>query len=485
MYLLTKKCHVNHVVAIFIAFMYMLTHPIISSWFGNSEFMGLGAAFLPFIIMAGVDIVQRRRIRILYLALPMAVILQIHLMTSLIAVLALVPFVLVGIVLTHHTIKMLINGTVAVIITALLSGNVLGTIYDIYSSNQLIPTYPVFHMQSMENALMLHSNHIEIPAGEFLLIVILLYAIFQWKHLRILDWTILVDGLGFLWLSSAYFPWDHLWPIWPKISSIIQFPARFLPVALLLLLLLLGRIITNVWERAVIRPWPSINRSVLSLFMIVIFIVTLVPNMSYIKWASSTVWNRNYVVHFNGGISKHRFDGPLLRSAYRSHNLHRGLTIVNKITTDYLPTPHQMTQKGYYSSPIYRDYAKAYINNPIHFKKQVKSHQINLSWRLPGKANLNNLGQIGMTRKRILVPVTDYRHSIVRLNGHRIDPKKSLVGAIQLRLKRGVTNHLSIQYQPGEFFKVMSTLSIVGWLLMLCYGLYKLMKFVKNSLHKA
>ncbi|XIF19432.1 MAG: Hypothetical protein AJITA_00078 [Acetilactobacillus jinshanensis] len=52
-------------------------------WVGDFEFTGLGTAILlPFVIMVGIRILSERQIKVLPLAIVMAICLQIHLITS-------------------------------------------------------------------------------------------------------------------------------------------------------------------------------------------------------------------------------------------------------------------------------------------------------------------------------------------------------------------------------------------------------------------
>lgn len=472
--LLARKARVNYWVSIVLAFLYMLSHPIITGWLGNSEFTGLGAAILPFIILVGIDIVQKRRIKVLSLAVAMAIILQIHLMTSVIVALSLVPFVIAGLIMSNHRIKMLMNGILSTIIGVLLTGNIWGAIYDVYSSNHLIPTFPVFHMQSFNNALTNHYWDLLIPAGKIILIMIIIYVIFQWKKMKALDWTLLVDGLGFLWLSSAYFPWDHLWHIWPKISSIIQFPTRFLPVAIVLMLILLGRVATKIWTLPIKPSRTVMIRMGLGVILLLILAINVRPNLSYVRWASATTWDRPYVVRYSG-ISDYRHNGPKLRRAYQDHNLYDGLTVINKITADYLPTPKPITPKQYYSAPIYHNFARDYIHDSVHFKRRVGNHQLNLSWKLPSQ-RVNKSGRLVKTNRHVIIPAVDYGHSLVYLNGRQIHPHKTLVGAIKLRVKPEREDHLKISYHPSKVFKLASAFTIISWAVILIYAFIILRK---------
>ncbi|XIF19499.1 MAG: hypothetical protein AJITA_00151 [Acetilactobacillus jinshanensis] len=141
MYVLAVKSHIKRWASLVISIIYMTSYPV-SIWPTAQKFTGVGAVFLPLAILCGIKMLKNHQIRVLSLALTMTLLVQTHLMSSLIAIMALIPMFIVGLVTSKDKGLMFMNGFKAAGLTILLSGNVWGNIVEMFTTNHIIPVFP-------------------------------------------------------------------------------------------------------------------------------------------------------------------------------------------------------------------------------------------------------------------------------------------------------------------------------------------------------
>lgn len=455
-----RQLHFDRSIATVLAMFYMISRPLLSTWIGNFGFTGLGAGiFLPLVLIAGIKILQQRRIRILLLAILIAACLQVHLVTSLVAVVMLIPFTFCGFILTKEKARMIKHGIAAAILAFCLSGNVFGALIDVFSTNHLIPTFPKLNLQTTAGGNTINiQNHMINGMGRpytIMLIVIFVLMMIRFKRVRLLDCCLLFEDLFFMWISSTYFPWNRLMKIDPNLSTIIQFPTRFLPVAFLSTLILLGRVIyvpNHNWK------WQK----VVNVALAVSFICSLEP-MFITMNQKSQAWQSPQVINYGARQTRlNRFGRPQIahqiRAAVRSPQLSKGLNVAHKTTLDYLPTLPKLNIYNYYQLGTFPMYAKTFLNQQ-NFRKSTKDHEILMSWQ--------NRGTREMT-----VPLVKYGNTQVILNHHVIHPKTTMIGTMQIRPRNGM-NRIQMKYQPGGVFKFLAALSILSWMFVMIALFYR------------
>lgn len=467
-YICAKKLCLHKTLSTIIALFFMSSYPITVMWFTNWEFIGLGAAILiPMILIVGIDIYHRRQIKIVPLAISMALCLQIHLVTSLIAVLVLIPLVIGGFVQTNAKWKMVRNGLISLMITVCLSGNIFGALYDVFRTNHIIPTFPNFNLQSTggNNSISVH-KYMVTDLGylyTFLVIVILILAMVEFRRVSKLDWYLLFEDLFFLLISSTYFPWNLLLRIYPGLSNVIQFPARFVGVVFILTLLLLGRMLSKI-------PMATNKQPIINAFLVIILIISLKPIFTVMNHESD-IWRANSgVVHYwahhsHYGGYRYKSRGSQIRKAIRSRDLYQGINVVHKMTMDYLPTSHRLNIFNYHNFPTKRKYIKDF-RHQSQYHKYTKSHTLLMHWRS------NN-------EHYVEVPLVKYGNTVVHLNHRIIHPKRSVIGTMKVKPRKG-PNQMSIHYQPGRVFKAMALISLFSWIAIFIYIFHK--RLVKNEL---
>ncbi|MFN1208436.1 cell division protein, partial [Enterococcus lactis] len=87
---------------------------LIMGWVVGMQFTGWGAALLPWLLAAGFDMVDYKSINILKLAIPMSILLQTHMLSSLTGALALVPMFTYGVIHSGEKLKMWRNAILSV-----------------------------------------------------------------------------------------------------------------------------------------------------------------------------------------------------------------------------------------------------------------------------------------------------------------------------------------------------------------------------------
>ena len=446
MYHLDVAMHVRQIDALVLALAYVMGHWFLVAWVGNGEFTGLESALMPFVILAGCRILLDRRVRVVPLAVLMAILLQIHLMTSIIATLALLFFFVGGWLKSTHRWRMLLDGIGAAALAGLLSGNVWSAVWDVMSSNQLLPTFPQFNLQAYGSRL--------VSLGTLTLILLAIVIIDSIIEFRKVNWSsrlILLIGLIFLWLSSTHFPWNFLTRKWQMLASLIQFPQRFLPVFSVIFNLVLGLLVTR-WSRN--KTFHRIPAAGMDLLLLLLVATALRPAFNYTNWLTR-VWYRPVVVRYYNHFHYNLHNANQIRRAFRSPDLKLGVSAIEKGTSDYLPLPHRFVLRDFGDYPFHRAMNRQLIDNHFQPQKRLAHGSLILTWW--------NRDSVGHWQ---VLPLVKYRHTKLWANGRLIHPHLTLIGAVKYHDRPGF-NRLVTRYQPGIIFELMSIAMPLTWLILL------------------
>lgn len=113
-----------------------------------------------------------------------------------------------------------------------------------------------------------------------------------------------------------------------------------------------------------------------------------------------------------------------------------------------MPAPQRINLHKYYHYPINKEYISEFLNQKG-FHKHARNHRLLMNWH--------------SQRSRVMtVPMVKYRNTEVKLNDKRINPQRSLIGVMRIKVRPGM-NKMSVQYQPGRIFKIMSIIAVVSW----------------------
>ncbi|MBW1606213.1 hypothetical protein [Lactobacillus sp. Sy-1] len=469
MYRLAVKNHVKGYIGIIIAMLYMMSDPVMA-WVVGQQFTGWGAAFLPLALLMGTEMVRNKRISIIKLSLAMALLLQVHFMTSLMAALSLVPFFLVALYLSNQRLKLFQQLFLAIGLTVLLTANVWGGMLELSLSNNLLPVAPGIDVSvtaprvAGQSSGVLASSTASAGVGSglntlgvsvpFLLILlaILGYLVFNYKRMPKLTYLITATGVGFLYIASDYFPWHYLAHLLPSVDY-IQFPSRFLVVAIVLMLLAFGMCLSNS-DGLMISPIIKIGFTV--------YVLLAVQATSYQELQNGiAAYQSDQVVLPDRNLTISPLKPAKLRAMFNTDNLELAINAFNKPTPDYLPFFVKIHPDQYWVYHPYHLYKSQILTNlkpnnsdkdkqsdtpPV--KKVVTDKGLEITWTNP----LDHKWWIS-------IPVIKYANTVVLIDGKRVPVDTSSIGKMFIDSKPGI-NHALIFYQSTWWYylSVLATL---------------------------
>lgn len=421
-------------------------------WGLDQNMSGMGAAILPYVIACGVVMVKRhdRPMQPIKLALLMAVLCQIHVLSTLMAFFILIPFWVVGLYYADSRAKMIRNTAIAVGITVLLSANVWGAMLSLYSHNSLaLP-----HASSLAHNT-LKMTWLKDKRRTVSRLLILLFAgqlgllAVKRKHLSKLNWFI--SGLGFivLWTTTSLFPWRLVHRLVPVLSSMLQFPVRLTVLAYPLLLCGLALTFSQP-----IRPVRL--KQLVMIGAVLVTGLLIGTNVRQITRTSEQVQHHRVLRHLGGTLLIKR-SPEQLREALSSQHPGILLQLAEKHSGDYLPVKH--TSKKGTNSPG-NLYEQQILWGHQFYKFTVLSGgRLEVQWR-------------ATTQLQYVIPVVTYYDSSLTLNGKTL--KRSQYGRTHISAPvvwshKGI-NTLILKYQTPIWVSGLLWLAALSWLVFGAYG---------------
>ena len=249
---LTKRAGVKPKISLAIAVFYMTTFSI-QYWTFRQGFSSWGAAVMPWCLIPAIDFIQTKKITPVRLAVAVSVMVQIHMLSAFLLILAYLPFYLYGFVKSTDKKNILWNGIKAVALALVLTANVWVVLANVGRANNLVEPF----INSKLYIMTVNQRSIQWLITPIPLLLMVLYQLyFTFKHWRHFDTLLrLVVGSFFLFLvlSSSIFPWYSINKLNLSLVNLIQFPFRFfIPATVLLLLavaLILERYFDVKWSR--------------------------------------------------------------------------------------------------------------------------------------------------------------------------------------------------------------------------------------------
>lgn len=341
MYVLTRKTGVRRLWATTAGLVYMLSGWV-AAWLTTQEFTAWGAALMPIILLAGVRMLEHpeRPVRVVPLALIMAIVLQTHVLSAVLGTLALVPFVVIGLYRTPRKWRMVLNLLLAVGMTLVLTANVWGAMLEVYTSGHVLAPYAPNNVSTYTVAPSFANYARGTIDGTGLgLVMTLLFGAqiitvcTRWRSTRVLNRTFTVTGAVFLLISSRVVPWNAIVAHWSGLGNFLQFPSRLLVVAATMLVA--GAAMTvgdGTWRLGHTgRLWCR-AAGVMAVGLLGLQTVADVQH-------SAESWNNPQVLQSQSSITMNAPDVATIRETFAGHHLGRALQMVAKATPDYLPVP--------------------------------------------------------------------------------------------------------------------------------------------------
>ncbi|UQS86088.1 hypothetical protein MOO44_00140 (plasmid) [Nicoliella spurrieriana] len=473
MYCLAIRNNVKNYIGIILAVLYMLSDSVMA-WIVGQQFTGWGAAFLPLAILMGTQMVRERKIQVVKLALAMTVLLQIHVMTSLMAALALVPFFIAALYLTTRRLQLFKQLGLAIGLTILLTANVWGGMLELSASNNLLPVAPGIDVSvtapriaGQSQAVLSSTASTGVGSGlntlgissSFLWIVIAITIclLVNFKRIPKLLWLITAVGVTFLWIASDYFPWHQLAHLVPSIDY-IQFPSRFLVVGVVLLLLSFGMCLSQLNHFGLMSLLGG------SCVLITLFLFGQTANQEIQNGVAA--YRSPQVALPDRNLTIAAVKPAKLRAMFNDQDLSRVINAFNKPTPDYLPFFVKINPDQYWVYHPYHLYKSQILTNlepkqqqktMLPVTKRVVNNGLNITWTNP----LNHKWWIG-------VPVIKYANTIVEMNGKPVKVDTSTIGKMFIDSKPGI-NHARVYYQPTWKFKLALLMMVFAWIGLGCY----------------
>ena len=446
MYALNRYLNVKRLIAIVISVLYMFS-PVVLYWVIGHNFTGWGAAFLPLLCISAVRVIQdeSQPVNVVLLSITMSILIQVHLVTSLIGILILVLFYSFGLYKSRDKKKLLIKVVIAAGITLLLTANVWGAILDVYSGNTVVSTFP---NPDLSNSVMHFTttsynwNHYGLIFS-FIFIAQTIYTLIKFRYMALVEKLINGCGIIFLIGSSSLMPWKRVGNHFPILKTMLQFPERLSVISFVLLLLGIGIALSKV----------SYTRLVSCSMLVIASIIFI--NARHLVQAPIAHWQGSDInALYNGERSTN--DIKLLKKSFQNKNkLNAGLLLLPKRTPDYLPATPSIKSAEYSQVDPYNLYKQQVLDNQIIVERKVNKNKQIVKW-------INT----DQEKKNIQLPIIKYNHSQVVVNGKLIkDIKITRIGAMIIPSKVGI-NTLEISYHPNGIIHILMLNTIIAWLLM-------------------
>ncbi len=437
MYALLKQCKVKTSIALSLGLLYATTFSI-QYWTMRQGFSSWGAALLPYCFIPAIHYVFYQRVDQVRLALSMALIFQIHVLSALMLAMMYLPFYLYTFVkaTTSKKKETILKVLIAVILFLLLTVNVWGVLLYLRGANHLLD--PFINREIGKNGIDGTARYwLYTPISLMVLLILqFIYAIVNWKKLarwkRILHFIYFV----FFFLSTGLFPWQYLVENGNTFAELIQFPFRFFVPATILLLAITGLTVTRFVN------WRKSIAVLLFAFAGVGLIQNIMDTTDRVKSAAQD----GELI----SIVKHTYvegDYQTISLTMNDSDLSQFLNLVVKPTPDYVPIYGTIGKQNTYDL-----YYENIVTNQ-RTEKLIKDNYLVLTWQADEGEELN-------------LPIVVYKDSILTLNGKELDKDDynlSTIGTPTVSSQEG-KNKLELRYQEPEwlFVAISAPLIVLG-----------------------
>ena len=441
-YRLSRKIKLSQVVSSIVTALF-LTTGYIAYWPRSNAFNSWGAVLIPFVLIQGINLLNNHKKRFSWISLGivMAIVAQIHLLSTFFSILALIPFFIYGLVLSENKRQMWIDVFKAVGLFIVLTANVWGAFLLLYPTNQMASPIDYSPVLTAVNLSVAGTSTMWTSITEvtlLLFIVQLIYVIFNFKSSK-LNTFVTVEGIVFLYLSSNLFPWQFVKDTLPAVTGYLQFPNRFTVVAYPLLFLGIGLTLNEL-----IKSHGKKLGMIASALAIVVVLFNVRADFNEI--------NNN--ITYNKGITSNAKEMK-----------EKGLApYINKVeinSPDYLPV-----RKKIKSSDITGMLMSMSLQKNNFEQRALSNGRLELTWK-------------DSTSKVTTLPIFIYKQSELSLNSKVIKPKVNEIGMPQVQSRKG-KNTAILSFKTPTWFTALLYISILSWALLIIYGVFRWVKIIKK-----
>lgn len=441
-YRLSRKVKLSQVVSSIVTTLF-LTTGYIAYWPRSNAFNSWGAVLIPFVLIQGINLLNNHKKRFSWISLGivMAIVAQIHLLSTFFSILALIPFFIYGLVLSENKRQMWIDVFKAVGLFIVLTANVWGAFLLLYPTNQMASPIDYSPVLTAVNLSVAGTSTMWTSITEvtlLLFIVQLIYVIFNFKSSK-LNTFVTLEGIVFLYLSSNLFPWQFVKDTLPAVTGYLQFPNRFTVIAYPLLFLGIGLTLNEL-----IKSHGKKLGMIASALAIVVVLFNVRADFNEI--------NNN--ITYNKGITSNAKEMK-----------EKGLApYINKVeinSPDYLPV-----RKKIKSSDITGMLMSMSPQKNNFEQRALSNGRLELTWK-------------DSTSKVTTLPIFIYKQSELSLNSKVIKPKVNEIGMPQVQSRKG-KNTAILSFKTPIWFTILLYISILSWVLLIIYGVFRWVKIVKK-----
>lgn len=434
MYALLKQCKVKTSIALSLGLLYATTFPI-QYWTMRQGFSSWGAALLPFCFIPAIHYIFYQKVEPIRLALSMALIFQVHILSALMLVMMYIPFYLYTFVKASVTKKKetFVQVFITVILFLLLTVNVWLVLLYLRGTNHLLN--PFINREMGKNGIDGTARYwLYTPISLMVLLVFqIAYAILNWKNLA--KWKKILHFIYFIFffLSTGLFPWQYLVENGNTFAELIQFPFRFFVPTTIMLLAITGLTVTRFVN------WRKSIAVLLFAFAGIGLIQNMMDTTNHVKTAAQD----GELI----SIAKHTYvegDYQTISLTMNDSDLSQFLNLVVKPTPDYVPIYGTIGKQNTYDL-----YYKNVVKNQS-AEKLLEDGYLVLTWQAAEGEELN-------------LPIVVYRDSILTLNGQELnkdDYRLTTIGTPIVSSQKG-QNKLVLSYQEPRWLVIAILIPIL------------------------
>ncbi|MGG5318815.1 hypothetical protein [Enterococcus sp. AZ072] len=441
MYCLLKRAGISKSLAVSAAIFFMTTFSI-QYWIQRQGFTSWGTAVLPLCLLPLLDMVEKGRIPVVKLAILMALMTQIHLFSSLLLAGIYAFYFVYTFIRSEQKMKLMKDVSLAVLLFLGLTANLWGSLFYLYTNNQLIS--PFVNQQMSNFAVDSGSDYWLFYPYTFVPLMGAMLAIYLVSRKKMTPLIHLTGALSliFLILSSDLLPWTTWVQKQVPFVSLIQFPFRFFAPFTVLFVFFTAQVYSTT-------NWPKRLKQIIPMLVVVIGAVQILytTNQTLQRWHTERYTNKEGIHTYVYG------DDQQVRDSFYSRDLKKSLELLQKGTPDYLPVYEETGRNNY---NLYKQ--KVVDPNPD-FQKIVAGNSLIVKW---------TQSKAGQTQ----LPIVLYHGSGIAVNGKKVSPTLSEIGTPAVQAKSGV-NKVRLWFNPPFYVDVGIWLAILFWLLCPVYYVVK------------
>ncbi|MFC0234046.1 hypothetical protein ACFFIF_08600 [Vagococcus entomophilus] len=451
MYYALKTNKVSTKNATILAILYSTTGGVLR-FTTRTNFIGIGAALLPFGLAAATrmtrNVNSKNLVNVLELTFAMSILIQSHLLTAIELVLILIAFFVVAFLKTKDKRTLLLAVSKAVGLTLVLTSNIWGAMLELYTKDHILRPI-LFSNPAQASIRSFGFTNLTLPLAVLLLMIGATSFYYRTITTLTQKMTFIVGSVFFI-CSTDLLPWSWMFANIQGLS-ILQMPLRLFAPALALLLISAGLLAEEI---------PKKRQDFFTKGLLIGTLVSLLFSLTATYQVTKVFTTSDVIKDSYAQVSKR--DPDEIRASF-NQGLLAPLQIMYKATPDYLPV--QSSSFCYEKEDPYVKYEKQVIENPLKVRKTVENNELILTW-------------VSNNRKEVMLPIVDYANTQIWLNQHLLkheEVKRSSIGVLYVTPKKGL-NEVRVTYAMDKKTKFLILLSLFAWGGLLLYIAIKIWK---------